>query len=90
MTWWAHVSYDRVSHDSHLDFKAWVEDPHGSIVARSWVGVIVLREDYIGTDIPFTDFTVSEPGRYTVRATVNGQDLPAQVIEVKNLQALDR
>ena len=81
LTWRTSVTYDLIAHAS-LTFVAQVEAPDGSIVAQSWAGAMNL-ENSEGVEIPLEDFTVSEPGRYTVRATVDGEPLPPQTITIK-------
>jgi len=81
LTWRTSVTYDLIPHAT-LTFVAQVEAPDGSIVAESWAGAINLEHSE-GTDVPLEDFTVSEPGRYTVRATVDGKSLPPQTITIK-------
>jgi hypothetical protein len=87
LEWWVRVSYDRTAEDEKLECLAEVVDKNGSILARSWVGVLVLHRHTVGTDIPLTDFQVSGPGRFTVRATVNGKPLPGQTVTVDKLAA---
>lgn len=81
LTWHAHVTYDLVATGT-LTFVAQVESPDGSIVAQSWAGAMNLANS-AGVEIPIEDFTVAEPGRYTVRATVGGESLPPQRIAIK-------
>jgi hypothetical protein len=80
LTWHASVTYDLVAHIT-LTFVAQVEAPDGSIVAESWAGAMNLANS-AGVEIPIEDFTVSEPGRYTVRTTVDGEPLPPQHITI--------
>jgi len=83
LTWHTTVSYDLIAHDVSLNFVAEVEAPDGTIIAQSWAGVTTLRGNSVGAEIPLEDFTVSEPGRYTVRATVDGESLPPHSITIK-------
>jgi hypothetical protein len=81
LKWRASVTYDLIAHAT-LTFVAEVEAPDGSIVAQSWAGAMNLANS-AGVEIPIEDFTVSEPGRYTVRATVDGESLPPHRITIK-------
>jgi hypothetical protein len=80
LTWHASLTYDLVSHAT-LTLVAQVEAPDGSIVAQSWAGAMNLANS-AGVEIPIEEFSVSEPGRYTVRATVDGKPLPPQRITI--------